>query len=57
MSYDVYMIQYGKKDSFWSLNTNNIGASGKVLRNCVITKTYLFKYTENFTTKKMKIFR
>ena len=22
-----------------------------------ITKTYLFKYTENFTTKKMKIFR
>ena len=29
----------------------------KYLVNNNITKTYLFKYTENFTTKKMKIFR
>ena len=29
----------------------------RVLSIKFITKTYLFKYTENFTTKKMKIFR
>ena len=35
----------------------NMKESEEEKRGSRITKTRLFKYTENFTTKKMKIFR